>query len=117
MILITKTGVLCVCVFIKLHITAQSGSVILVILSTRIDPPKGGSMIRITETSDQARQGVCVCVYAHPRVSLQIKPRTETLTMAVSPHRSVPEALKPCRCRYLPSFARVRNATGYLPLG
>ena len=42
----------CVCVFIKLHITAQSGPVILVILCTRVDPPKGGSMIL----------GVCVCV-------------------------------------------------------
>ena len=43
-----------VCVyFIKLHMTAQSGPVILVILyTTRIGPPKGGSMIRITKISD-----------------------------------------------------------------
>ena len=40
---------MCVCVFIKLHITAQS---------TRIDPPKGGSMILVTKTSEC----VCVCV-------------------------------------------------------
>ena len=33
-----------VCIFIKLHITAQSGPVIRV-YATRIDPPKGGSMI------------------------------------------------------------------------
>ena len=45
MILVTKTSdqtrqrvCVCVCEFIKLHITAQSGSVILVI------PPRGGSM-------------------------------------------------------------------------
>ena len=44
-----------VCVFIKLHITAQSGPVILAIYATRIDPPKGGSMILIAET--------CVCMY------------------------------------------------------
>ena len=34
-------------VFIKLHITTQSGPVILVILCRRIDPPEGGSMIYI----------------------------------------------------------------------
>ena len=44
-----------VCEFIELHITAQSGPVILVILCTRIDPPKGGSMILNNETSDQTR--------------------------------------------------------------
>ena len=66
----------CVCVFIKLHITAQSGPVILVIHATRVDPPKGGSIILVTKTSDQARQRghtlstylyvcvcVCVCIY------------------------------------------------------
>ena len=42
------------CVFIKLHITAQSGLVILVILC-HIDPPKGGSMILATKT--------CVCFF------------------------------------------------------
>ena len=47
---------ICVCVFIKLHITAQSGPVILVILCHRIDPPKGGSMILVTKVC------VCVCV-------------------------------------------------------
>ena len=50
----------CVCVFIKLHITAQSGPVILVILCpTRIDHPKGGSMILITNVC----VCVCVCIY------------------------------------------------------
>ena len=52
----------CVCVFIKLHITAQSGLVILVFYATRIDPPKGGSMILVTKTSDQTRVCVCACV-------------------------------------------------------
>ena len=65
---------MCVCVFVELHITAQSGPVILVILCvynfklsitaqpalssyySHIDSPKGGSMIFITETSNQARQ-------------------------------------------------------------
>ena len=58
----------CVCVFIKLHITAQSGPVIYSyypalssysFYATRVDPPKGGSMILVTKISDQ---GVCVCV-------------------------------------------------------
>ena len=38
------------CIFIQLHITTQSGPVIL--YATRIDPPKGGSVIL----------SVCVCV-------------------------------------------------------
>ena len=52
------------CVFIKLHITAQSGPVMLAILqyAARIDPPKGGSIILITKISDQTQQCVCVCV-------------------------------------------------------
>ena len=44
----------CVCVFIKLHITAQSGPFILSLYATRIDPPKGGSIILI----------ICLCVSA-----------------------------------------------------
>ena len=46
----------CMYVFIKLHITAQSGPVIYSFYATRIDPPEGGSMILITKTSDQTRQ-------------------------------------------------------------
>ena len=66
MILVTKPLIkrdvcVCVCVIIKLHITAQSGPVIQVLLWPRIDPPKGGSMILVTKTSDQTRR-VCVCV-------------------------------------------------------
>ena len=63
MILITKTSdqtrhVCCmnVFIFIKLRITAQSGPVILIFYATRIDPPKGESMMFVTKTSDQARQ-------------------------------------------------------------
>ena len=79
MILVTKTSeyvcvcvCVCVCVFIKLHITAQSGPVILVILCpTRIDPPKKGSMILMTETSDQTRQVyVCMCVFIKLRITV-----------------------------------------------
>ena len=33
----------------------------LAFYATRIDPPKGGSMILVTKTSDQTR--VCVCIY------------------------------------------------------
>ena len=43
-------------VFIKLHITAQSGPVIPVILCHSIHPPKGRSIIFTTKTSDQTRQ-------------------------------------------------------------
>ena len=49
----------CVCVFIKLHITAQSGPVILAILCHSHDPPKGGSIILIT----RVRVCVCMCIY------------------------------------------------------
>ena len=53
MILVTKTCV-CVCVFTKLHITAQSGPVMRVILChSHWSPPKGGSVILLV--------GVCVC--------------------------------------------------------
>ena len=48
---------MCVCVFIKLHISAQSGPVVLVIYGTRIHPPKGESMILTTSVC------VCVCVF------------------------------------------------------
>ena len=62
MILITKTsGQTRMHVFIKLHITTQSGPVILIILchyATRIDPPEGGSMILITKC-----MYVCMCVF------------------------------------------------------
>ena len=53
-----------VCIFTKLHITAQSGPVIRVILCHSHDPPKGGSMILVTKTSDMY---VCMykCVYGH----------------------------------------------------
>ena len=43
-------------VFIKFHITAQSGSVILVVLCQSRWFSLGGSMIHITKTSDQTRQ-------------------------------------------------------------
>ena len=94
MILVTKTShqtrvCVCVCVFIKLHITAQSGPVILVKLyATRTDPPKkGGSMILVTKTSDQARQrgGVYVCfsVVCHKEKFFLLRtgsaPKTPTL--------------------------------------
>ena len=58
MILVTKTVCMyvrvcmyvCVhvCIFIELHITAQSGPVIRAFYATRIDPPKGGSLILVT---------------------------------------------------------------------
>ena len=91
----------CVCVFIKLHITAQSGPAILVILCHHairpchpshsmplalIDRPKGVSMILVTKTSDQTRQrstlsllvqvllGVCVCVFIKLHITAQSGP-------------------------------------------
>ena len=43
MIIVTKTSGVCVCVFIKLHITTQSGSVILAILCySHLLPPNRG---------------------------------------------------------------------------
>ena len=52
----------CVCVFVKLHTTAQSDPDILVIYATRIDPPKGGSMILVC---------VCVCVFIKLHMTAQ----------------------------------------------
>ena len=47
-----------VCIFIKLHISTQSGPVIRVILChSHFDPPKGGSMILVTKTSDKRDKG------------------------------------------------------------
>ena len=51
------------CAFMKLHITAQSDPVILAVLCPRINPPKEGSMMLITRTSDQTQER-CVCVRA-----------------------------------------------------
>ena len=44
-------------VFIKLHITAQSGPALSSesFYANRIDPPLGGSMIPVTKISDQTR--------------------------------------------------------------
>ena len=54
----------------KLHITAQSGPVILVILChSRIDPPKGGPMILVTKTVC-----VCVCVFIKLHITAQSGP-------------------------------------------
>ena len=70
MILITKTsdqtrqrGCVCVCVFIKLHITAQSGPVILVILCHSHYPPKRRSIILVT--------WMCVCVFIKLHIPAQ----------------------------------------------
>ena len=81
MILVTKTSdrtrvCVCVCgVFIKLHITTQSGPFILVtkINVTRIGPPKGeATILVVTKPSDQTRRRghvlstVIVCVRVRP---------------------------------------------------
>ena len=47
--------------------------------ATRIDPPKGGSMIVVTKTSDQAGQMcvcvcVCVCVFIKLHITAQSGP-------------------------------------------
>ena len=65
----------CVCVFIKLHITTQSGPVILVIIYHSHCSSQGGiNDILVTKTSDQTRQrGVCVCVCVFFPFILDIK--------------------------------------------
>ena len=60
---------MCVCVFIELHITAQSGPVVLVILChSRFDPPKGGSMILVCVCVCVCR---CVCVFIKLHITAQ----------------------------------------------
>ena len=61
-LILYKYSALCV-YLLKMHLTAHSGPVILLqsFYATRISPPKGGindtgSMILVTETSDQTRQ-------------------------------------------------------------
>ena len=71
-----QTAQVCVCVcvsvFIKLYITAQSGLVILVAFyATRIDPPKGGSMILVTKTCVSVCVCVCVCVFIKLHITAQ----------------------------------------------
>ena len=46
-----------VCIFIKLHIPRNPALSSESFYATRIDPPRGGSMILVTKTY------VCVCVY------------------------------------------------------
>ena len=70
MILITYVCMY-VCIFIKLHITAQSGLVILSFYATRVDPPKGGSMILVTKTSDQMYVCMYVCIFIKLHITAQ----------------------------------------------
>ena len=51
----------CVCVFIELHITPQSGPVILVILYL----PHGSSQRGIIDTHILVYVCVCICVFAY----------------------------------------------------
>ena len=75
-----------VCIFIKLHITAQSGLVILSFYATRVDPPKGGSMILVTKTSDPTQQrghtlSTCtnlVCMYVCMYVFIKLHLTTQS---------------------------------------
>ena len=61
MILVT----VCVCVFIKLHITAQSGLVILVILCHSHRSSQGG-------INDTCCESLCVCVCVCVSIKLHI---------------------------------------------
>ena len=63
---------MCVCVFIKLHITAQSGPVILLIvflcysipgISTACNPPRGLLLVNIFMARNARAYGVCVCIF------------------------------------------------------
>ena len=53
-----------VCIFIKLHITGNPALSSESFYATRIDPPKGGSMILVTKTSHQTRH-ICVYIYLY----------------------------------------------------
>ena len=72
MILVTKV---CVCVFIKLHITAQSGPVMLVILCHSHLSSQGG----INDTCY-----VCVCVYIF--INLHITEQSSPVILAILCH-------------------------------
>ena len=67
-------------VFIKLHITTQSGPVILVIHATRIDPPEGGSMILITKTY------VCMYVCMYVFIKLHITTQSGPVILVILCH-------------------------------
>ena len=53
----------------KLHITAQSGPVILAFYATRIDPPKGGCMYVCLFVCMYVC--VCVCVFIKLHITAQ----------------------------------------------
>ena len=76
--------VVCVCIyiFIKLYITAQFGSVILVIIhATRIDPPKGGLMILPCVC-----MCVCVCVCRYVFIKFHITAQYGPVILVVLCH-------------------------------
>ena len=92
----------CVCVFIKLHIihiTAQSGPVILVFYATCINPPKKGSMILITKIFEQARQrGQCVCVCVKLHTATHFGPVTFLVILCRSHDLSSQEGVNDTYC-------------------
>ena len=101
----------CVCVFIKLHITAQSGLVILVILCHCVDPPKGGSMILVTKISDQTRH---VCVFFPFNLDVRIVGRT---SRGRTGGRSHWISRPPFSCGACLNFSREKDSAVLFPLG
>ena len=71
------------CVFIKLHIPRNPALSSYSSYTTRIDPPKGGSMILVTKTSDQTRHrgNVCVCVVLRKISRIFVRYRNELIVL------------------------------------
>ena len=76
-----------VCIFVKLHVTAQSGRASESFDVTRIDPPKWGSMILVTKTSDQMRQRMyVVCMDVVVFIKLHITAQSGPVILVVLCH-------------------------------
>ena len=74
-----------VCIFIKLHITRNPALSSESFYATRIDPPKGESMILVTKTSDQNAY-VCMYVCMYVFIKLHITTQSGPVILVILCH-------------------------------
>ena len=54
-----------VCMYVCMYVRMYVCICMYAFYATRIDPPKGGSMILVTKTSDQTCMYVCMYMHGH----------------------------------------------------
>ena len=77
-----------VCVLIKFHLIAQSGSVFS-LSATRTEPPVRGIMISFTNTIDetrQRRQNMCACLYVVIKLHMTAQSDSGILFIVIVSH-------------------------------